>query len=719
VINLPKRSISLDTEVTGLDIEHGAKPFLVTISDAEGANTYWEWDVNPVTRIPQIPKCDLAEIDSILEEADEIILQNPVYDVRALSSVPREWSKCGLGTSRFWSKVRDTLLAGHLLKSSQKHDLTTMVLVYLGVNVQPLEDAVKAACKKARTWARGKRPHWRIAKEGLPEMPSVKKRTSGKDRDGSKKDAAWKNDLWLPRAVAKELNYPGDHPWWLVTADYANGDSAVLPFLYRRMKQLLEDQGLWNIYEKMRLHLLEVNYSMQTVGISLDEGRFDEKYVEFKEGYKKASQSCLDIAANYEFDLDLPKGNRNNSLVDFAFNHLKLPVVARSKKTGQPSLKSSAIDEYKLVLDAGSDQLEFVTSFNERTVRGTALSYMDGYKRFWIKGNNGACLLHPNLNPTGSATLRWSCSNPNEQNISKKDNFNLRYMFGPAPGREWWSLDANNIELRIPAYEAEEKDLISLFENPNDPPFYGSEHLLNFSTVYQELWESELKEVGEDKVGPHCKDKYKATWYQWCKNGDFAIGYGSQKANADKTFRKEGAYELLKSRFAKKEALNQKYIQFANKHGYVETIPDKDIDPLRGYPLWCARTRWGKIKPTIPLNYHVSGTAMWWMCRAMTKCHNFLVGLTEASEWNLGKVRAVYSWITQAIAEALPKGYYLIMQVHDELVFDFPYIAEKGNLPVVKQIKNLMESCGDGVGIPTPCSAEYHQFNWSEGVTVA
>ena len=49
--------------------------------------------------------------------------------------------------------------------------------------------------------------------------------------------------------------------------------------------------------------------------------------------------------------------------------------------------------------------------------------------------------LHTSLNMCGTDTLRWSSNNPNSQNISKKEGFNLRYAFGPAPGREWWSLD--------------------------------------------------------------------------------------------------------------------------------------------------------------------------------------------------------------------------------------------------------------------------------------
>ena len=41
-------------------------------------------------------------------------------------------------------------------------------------------------------------------------------------------------------------------------------------------------------------------------------------------------------------------------------------------------------------------------------------------------------------------------------------------------------------------------------------------------------------------------------------------------------------------------ALNEKCIRFAEKYGYVETMPDRTVDPDRGYPLLCSRSKWGR-----------------------------------------------------------------------------------------------------------------------------
>jgi hypothetical protein len=378
--------------------------------------------------------------------------------------------------------------------------------------------------------------------------------------------------------------------------------------------------------------------------------------------------------------------------------------------TGGPALDSKvAIPIYKDTLKPRSREMFFITSLEEKRKRDTAVTYMDSYRRFWkqIRGKDDWYVLHPVLKPTGTDTLRWSSSNPNSQNISKKEGFNLRFAFGPAPGREWWSLDAKNIELRIPAYESNETEMIALFEKPNDPPYYGSNHLLNFHTVYLDLWERELKEVGIEKVGPHCKKKYASSWYQWCKNGGFAKIYGGQKATVDRSFHKEGAYELIAQRFSKMEALNQHCIYTANKQGYVETMVDKTIGSKRGYPIWCTRTQWGKVLPTVPLNYHVQSTAMWWTMKAMIRTQE------QLDQWN----------------RQGGDNYFLCMQVHDECVFDFPLSETdptkdnaKGYGPSnrwrIELIKKHMEEGGNDIGIPTPVGVEYHSHNWSEGIVV-
>ncbi len=58
--------ISLDTETTGVDLAHGAMPFLVTTCADDGKIRYWEWHVDPVTRQPQIPDEEWSDVEIAL-----------------------------------------------------------------------------------------------------------------------------------------------------------------------------------------------------------------------------------------------------------------------------------------------------------------------------------------------------------------------------------------------------------------------------------------------------------------------------------------------------------------------------------------------------------------------------------------------------------------------------------------------------------------------------
>lgn len=736
MVTVNRQLVALDTETTGVDFYHGARPFFVSAATMQGKELVnlpaWEWEVDPLTRQPIIPAKDLAAVQALLDQRD-LVLQNAPFDAAALETI---------GVTRFpWQRTDDTLTAGHLLASNQAHDLTSMVLHYLGIDIEPYEIKVKQAVNEARAIAKKQFPDWHIAKKGDPAMPSAKGEDKAKKGKGAEGSSPWKFDMWLPRAIAKALDYKPTHPWWTVTAEYSNADTATTLALWQVQKDLLHRRKYWAIY-KEKLKVLPIANNMKRVGITLSAERLDQLSAEYKVESEKASETCINIAKDYSFELVLPKGGVNNSLRQFVWGELKLePVYNPKAKSDGPSLDKGAISYYLETLEDGSKPKQFIETLVAKRSRDTALTYMEGYTRFWkplgIYNDKGEQLwyrLHPSLNPTGTDTLRWSSSNPNEQNISKKEGFNLRYTFGPAPGRVWYSFDAKGIEDRLPAYKSKQQELIDIFERADEPPFYGSNHLLRFSIVYPDIWEAELhlltKELGSReaawrKVGPHIKKKYAATNYQWCKNGGFAVQYGAiEKANgwgtADRAFHKQYAHRLLKSRLSKLEALNQQCIRYAEKYGYVETMPDRTVDPERGYPIMCTRTEYGRILPTVPLNYYIQGTAMWWTMKGMIRCQ------AQLDEWNKPILARQPKFATRAAGEfwRYMNCYHLIMQVHDELVFDFPKVATnsdkpwQAHLPKLRKLRLLMEEGGNDIGIPTPVNMEYHPVTWSEGITI-
>jgi len=706
--------LSLDTETTGKDLYHGAKPFFVTTchSDKPDEPMFWEWPVNPLTREVDIPEADIAEICQLLAQQDRLVGQNIKFDTQALlQGGIIDWQP-------YWYITEDTLIASHLLASNQPHDLTSLAIEYLGINIEPYEKALEVACKEARRLCRSRFKEWRIAAHGLPEMPSCPKSQKTKKEE---KEAGWKYDSWLPKALAQELNYPEDHPWHSVLRHYANADSVITLQLWLALEQELKRRGLWAIYQE-RMRLVPILHDMERLGVTASGVRAEELETEYRTLSDKQCEAMKTIARQRRFNLEVPKGaTPNGSLRTFCSQILKLPPVYNPKaKTEAPSLDSKiALPHYLVTLPREGDAYQFVAALAEKRSRDTALSYLDSYKRFWCPIPKIAdwFLLHPSLNQTGTDTLRFTSANPNSQNFSKKQveclacdgegcekckgtgksMRSLRYFLGPRPGREWWSLDYENIERRIPAYASGEKAAIELFEAPDEPPYFGSEHLLTAHTLYTELFEQTCK-VDGGLDGRLFKKKFKDTYYQWTKNGNFAVQYQAGPKTADAAFHRPGAHHILKQKFALLEALNQRCISQAKRLGYVESMPDKSVDPTKGYPILCINSKWGAgVAPTIPLSYYVQSTAMWCTARAMVRVAEYL----------------------SQVSKERKTSYRICLQVHDELVLDCPSMANRGNLPIIRKVAKLMAQSGDDIGVPLRVSMEHNPLNWAEGEKVS
>jgi DNA polymerase I-like protein with 3'-5' exonuclease and polymerase domains len=748
--------ISLDTETTGSDFRHGARPYFVTVCSDDGDIRYWEWEVDPLSRKVFVPDSDRRELENLLagirnwgtfaedvRQRHRVVGQNIKFDAHAL---------CSLGIGPWpWDMTDDTLLAGHLLASSLPHDLTRMVMQYLEEDIEPFEDRLEGCIKEARRFASRHLPDWAIAEKGREDMPSAKEKT-------------WKVDGWLPRAVAKRFEYPiplpdcihsfakdricvgcGGHEYWTILRDYSNTDSAYTLKLWFEMRRQLEGRGYLAHY-RHRMELDPVLWQIESRGVTSHAGRHRNQYEEYSATAQVEGKTLVDLAAEDGYLLELPKGNRNNSLTNYCFGYaigkcdrcgyeivltreqsrnlrpladkktpcrqclqrriepqgiptitdypcLDLPVIKVSEDTGNPSLDKEVISDYLTsVLPHDSKQHRFIKALAAKRKRDNSLQFLASYEKYWrVLGEDEPAnpwrILYPSINPTGTDTLRLSCSNPNAQQVDKHpDNqgFSLRSVFGPAPGREWWPIDYENLELRIPAFEAGEEELMRVFLHPDDPPYFGSYHLVIFDLLHPKVFK---------EFGALVKDipEYKATLYQWIKNGNFAVLYGAQEAKADATYHVKGAYKLIRHRFPKMASLSDRMVQFANKNGYVETIPNSLIGAGKGYPLMVTRSERGQVEPTKPLNYHVQGTA----------CETANIAVVLCS-------RQLDEWRAESGFDA-----WIPLYVHDELVFDLPKGGKK-NLPKVRRLARLMESVGEGINIPLKAAWKYCPESWAK-----
>lgn len=683
--------LSLDTETTGLDLRHGAKPFFITTCNSNGKQPFIEWDVDPLTREPIIPQEDLSSLQEMINSADRLIFHNAKFDTHAIDTILPDmyWD---------WSKIEDTLVAAHVLASNEPKDLTTLGIKYLKRDIESYELKMEKIVKEVINLTRKLHPSWRLAKKGLPEMPSAKQKT-------------WKFDTWLPRAYALRHKYPLSHTYFDITRKYANADSDVTYHLWMGigkwigMKRLLEERDLWEHY-RFRMESVRIAYEMECRGIAFSQERTNTIAPKYLSESKRLRRELVSIAKEYDYELKMPKKGYNDSLREFMNDYLKLEPYY-NKKGKRTYDKREALPYYIDTLPSGSKQLDFVKLLLEKSNYDTSLTYIQDYQRYGFCDDVGLWWrLYPNLNPVGSKTIRWTSSNPNSQNIAKPDedraDVGLRYMFGPAEDREWWSFDAKNVELRIPFYVSGEPDMIALFEKPNEPPFYGSNHMLVFSVLWEDLWHDAIKQSGIDGAHDYCKKRYKKTNYQWTKNFDFALQYGSGAANANRTAHHPTAYQLIAERFSKLNVLNQKQISKARRDGYIETLPDRRVNPRRGYPLLCTRTESGGILTTVPLSYFVQGSAMWLTSTGMAKVD------AQLKEW-------------------IKDGWdgYIVMQIHDEIILDVPKRANpkdnprQSNLGRMRVIQRLLESGGEDFipSIPTPFGCSFHPDNWAEEIT--
>ena len=249
----------------------------------------------------------------------------------------------------------------------------------------------------------------------------------------------------------------------------------------------------------------------------------------------------------------------------------------------------------------------------------------------------------------------FSSSQPNSQNISKKKRINLRRVFCPEPGKVWYAIDYSNIELRIFAHLCGDPEMLEAFKRGD------SVHLL-FAKI---LFPKEYAEC--ERSGESFKNKYKTTLYQWTKNGNFALIYGAGPQRAENTYHVKGAYDLIRGKMPYVDAFMTECGKYVDKYGFVRT--------LGGYKLYVPRDR-----PHCAPNYVIQGSAGIAISRAMIRLMWFFRKIQE--DWRM------------------------LMQVHDELVFEAPEGTLEDHVEILNEIVYIMESSGFDLGLDLPVEVD-------------
>ena len=253
-------------------------------------------------------------------------------------------------------------------------------------------------------------------------------------------------------------------------AAYAAADADITEQLHGIFQKEVEEKGLGDVLDTVELPLVPVLVRMQVNGVALDVGPLELLSAELGEQMSRI-QARMSEVVGHEFNLNSPQ-----QLSEVLFNELRLPPTKRTK-TGH-STDASALEGLQHKLNQGNEEAEGVDP-KALEVLEMMLEYRQISK---IKGTYADALptlvnpttgrVHTSYNQTGSATGRVSSNDPNVQQIPVRTELGrrVRKAFVAEKAPEWTLLaaDYSQIELRILAHLSRDPGLLEAFHSGQD-----------------------------------------------------------------------------------------------------------------------------------------------------------------------------------------------------------------------------------------------------------
>jgi len=406
---------------------------------------------------------------------------------------------------------------------------------------------------------------------------------------------------------------------------------ALIPALKEKLDKELEEKELIKLFEELEMPLVEVLADMELEGIRLDLEFLKTISRDIEKRLIKLIDEIYQESGT-QFNINSPK-----QLREILFEKLKLPVVKRSKtgpSTDEEVLKKLA-DKHALP----AKLLEYRQLFKLKT------TYIDALPELVDKKTGK---IHASFNQTGTETGRLSSSNPNLQNIPIKTEIGSKIrkaIIASKDDNRLLSCDYSQIELRILAHLSKEENLIISFKNHEDL------HKATASLIYG---------INEKDVTEEMREV--------AKRVNFGIIYGQTSFGLSKdlgiTF--DEAQHFIDAYFLRyprvKEYLEEQ-VSKAQEDGFVTTILGRRRyipqirDKNQGIRQFAQRQA---------VNAPIQGSASDLIKLAMVK-------------------------IYQRLKEEKLKAR-MVLQIHDELVFDVPTQEVKRLAGVVKErMENVME----------------------------
>ena len=393
--------------------------------------------------------------------------------------------------------------------------------------------------------------------------------------------------------------------------EYAAEDADITLQLYEKLMPLLKENGVEKLFYEIEMPLVPVLSRMEANGVKIDTENLKQISEEFGEEIRKIEEQIYEQAGT-PFNIASPK-----QLGEILFEKLKIDEKAKKTKTGQYATGEDVLQK----LAHKHAIIQMILDY--RSLTKLKSTYLDALP---VLVNPKDGLIHTSYNQAVTATGRLSSNNPNLQNIPVRTEKGreIRRAFVPrSPEYTLLAADYSQIELRIIAHLSQDPAMVNDFNLGHDI------HAATAAKVFH---------VPMDQVTKEQRSRAKAV--------NFGIIYGMSAfglAERMELSRSEAA-DIIKKYFEEyagiKEYMNRS-IALARERGYAETILGRrrylrDINAANSVVRGFAERN--------AINAPIQGSSADMIKIAMIGIHQELERLKMQSK--------------------------MILQVHDELVFD-------------------------------------------------
>lgn len=407
--------------------------------------------------------------------------------------------------------------------------------------------------------------------------------------------------------------------------EYATEDADITLQLRQKLEPELTSQGVRKIFDEIEMPLVKVLADMEAQGVKLDGENLQEISKTMATEIAELEEQIYALAEK-TFNIASPK-----QLGEILFDHLGLSKRAKKTKTGQYSTSEDVLTKIQHLHPIIPLILDY------RSLSKLKSTYIDSLPTL-INPRDGR--IHTSYNQAVASTGRLSSNKPNLQNIPIRTARGREIRKAFVPRNKDYTLlaaDYSQIELRIIAHLSKDKAMIAAFNDGLDI------HAATAAKVYDTDLESVTKEMRRN-----------------AKTVNFGIIYGISAFGLSERLgipRGEAA-DIINNYLAQypgvKTYMNDQ-IAFAQKNGYVETMLGRrrylrDINVSNSVVRGFAERN--------AINAPIQGSSADMIKIAMIAIHRLMKEQNMSSK--------------------------MILQVHDELVFD-------ARLDEVEQLKPLIE----------------------------